>query len=168
MAYLADVYALYLTHNNNFCPKTLYRDSRRLVEPEYVKKAISTNRYNVRIITSTATYIACYVFPFALRPNFNCACYLLHILAVLESPHPPVTVFACNYMYAYLWLLMVTCWSKARFSEGRTSLLRQKNVRIIVRLFSHHSAVNYFLSQASQNTACMRIHLNCRKNDLAS
>ena len=55
MVYLADFYALYLARNSNFRSKTLYRDSWRLVEPEYIKNTISTNQYNVRILTSTAT-----------------------------------------------------------------------------------------------------------------
>ena len=55
MVYLAEFYALYLARNSNFRSETLYRDSRRLVESDYVKNAISTNRYNVRILTSAAT-----------------------------------------------------------------------------------------------------------------
>ena len=37
MAYPADFYALYLARNSNFHSETLYRDSQRLVEPEYPK-----------------------------------------------------------------------------------------------------------------------------------
>ena len=37
MTYLADFYALYLARNSNVRSETLYRDSRRLVEPEYPK-----------------------------------------------------------------------------------------------------------------------------------
>ena len=72
MAYLADFYALYLAHNSNFHSETLYRDSRRLVEPEYAKNAISKNRYNVRILTSTATcmFLQLYIFlPFICSLN---------------------------------------------------------------------------------------------------
>ena len=56
MAYLADFYALYLACISNIRSETLYRDSQRLVEPEYAKNAISTNRSNVRILTSTAIF----------------------------------------------------------------------------------------------------------------
>ena len=37
MSYLADFYAPYLARNSNFHSETLYRDSWRLVEPDYAK-----------------------------------------------------------------------------------------------------------------------------------
>ena len=57
MAYLADPHALYLARNSNFPSETLYKCSQSLVDPEYAKNAILTNRSNVRILTSTATCI---------------------------------------------------------------------------------------------------------------
>ena len=57
MAYPADFYALYLARNSNFHSETLYRDIQRLVEPEYAKNAILTNRSNVCNLTSAATNV---------------------------------------------------------------------------------------------------------------
>ena len=72
MAYLAYFYALYLTRISNFRSETLYKDSQRLVEPEYAKNAISTNRYNVCIFN-----LDCHIWEFKLS---NCleSLQLLH------------------------------------------------------------------------------------------
>ena len=53
--YLADFYALYLSHKSALCSTTWHRYSRRFVKRKYAKTSISTNRSNVRILTSTAT-----------------------------------------------------------------------------------------------------------------
>ena len=63
--YILDFYALYLFHNSVFLDRTWYRDSTRVVLPEYGKISIPKNWSNVRILTSTATYaVAYYYCPF--------------------------------------------------------------------------------------------------------
>ena len=56
-AYILDFYALYLFHNSVFLYRTWYRDSTRVVVPEYGKISISKSWSNVRILTSTATHV---------------------------------------------------------------------------------------------------------------
>ena len=57
MAYLADVFALYLSYKSALRSTMWHRDSQQLVKPEYAKRPISANRSNVRILTSTATHL---------------------------------------------------------------------------------------------------------------
>ena len=54
--YILDFYTLYLFRNHVFLYRTWYRDSTRVVVPEYGKISISKSWSNVRILTSTATY----------------------------------------------------------------------------------------------------------------
>ena len=55
--YILDFYTLYVFCNSVFLYRTWYRDSTRVVLPEYGKIPISKSQSNVRILNSTATYI---------------------------------------------------------------------------------------------------------------